>query len=107
MRKLLLPVCVSFLAVSARAQIDVPYEHYVLPNGLHVILHEDHSTPIVGVNVWYHVGSAREKPGKTGFAHLFEHMMFQGSGHMDKGEHFDLPPINRSKCYIGLKRRQV
>jgi zinc protease len=69
-------------------QIDVPFEKYVLPNGLNVILHKDHSVPIVGVNLWYHVGSAREKPGKTGFAHLFEHMMFQGSEHVEKGDHF-------------------
>ena len=73
-----------------RTQVDVPFEKYVLPNGLNVILHEDHSVPIVGVNVWYHVGSGREKPGKTGFAHLFEHMMFQGSGHVGKGDHFKL-----------------
>ncbi|TFG88442.1 MAG: insulinase family protein, partial [Gemmatimonadales bacterium] len=59
------------------------FEHYELPNGLDVILHVDHSTPIVGVNVWYHVGSKNEKPGRTGFAHLFEHMMFQGSQHYD------------------------
>ena len=50
-----------------------------LPNGLHVILHEDHSVPVVTVNVWYHVGSSRERAGRTGFAHLFEHLMFQGS----------------------------
>jgi zinc protease len=71
-----------------QTQITVPFEKYVLPNGLNVILHEDHSVPIVGVNMWYHVGSAREKRGKTGFAHLFEHMMFQGSKHVEKGEHF-------------------
>ncbi len=71
-------------------QVNVPFEKYVLPNGLEVILHEDHSVPIVAVNVWYHVGSAREKPGKTGFAHLFEHMMFQGSKHVEKGDHFKL-----------------
>jgi zinc protease len=71
-----------------QTQINVPFEKYVLANGLNVILHEDHSVPIVGVNLWYHVGSGREKPGKTGFAHLFEHMMFQGSSHVEKGEHF-------------------
>jgi zinc protease len=54
-----------------------------LPNGLRLILHEDHSTPIVAVNIWYHVGSKNEVPGRTGFAHLFEHMMFQGSKHYD------------------------
>jgi zinc protease len=59
----------------------VEFEKHVLKNGLNVILHEDHSTPIVAVNLWYHVGSKNEKPGRTGFAHLFEHMMFQGSEH--------------------------
>lgn len=62
---------------------ELAFEKYELPNGLQVILHEDHSTPIVAVNVWYHVGSKNERPGKTGFAHLFEHMMFQGSQHYD------------------------
>ena len=59
--------------------IDVPYKKYVLPNGLRLIVHEDHKAPIVAVNIWYHVGSKNEKPGKTGFAHLFEHLMFNGS----------------------------
>lgn len=62
---------------------ELAFEKYVLPNGLQVILHEDRSTPIVAVNIWYHVGSKNERPGKTGFAHLFEHMMFQGSQHHD------------------------
>src|SRR5690349_24436510 len=61
------------------AQIDIPYEKHVLPNGLTVIIHEDHKAPMVAVNTWYHVGSKDEKPGKTGFAHLFEHLMFNGS----------------------------
>jgi len=60
-------------------KVDIPYERHVLPNGLTLIVHEDHKAPIVAVNVWYHVGSKDEKPGKTGFAHLFEHLMFQGS----------------------------
>ncbi len=63
---------------------QIPFEKYSLPNGLQVILHEDHSTPIVCVNVWYHVGSKDEQLGRTGFAHLFEHMMFQGSEHYDQ-----------------------
>jgi zinc protease len=63
----------------------IPFEKYTLPNGLQVILHVDHATPIVGTNVWYHVGSKNERPGRTGFAHLFEHMMFQGSKHFDHG----------------------
>ena len=62
----------------------IAFEKYRLPNGLDVILHEDHSTPIVAVNVWYHVGSKNERPGRTGFAHLFEHMMFQGSKHYNR-----------------------
>src|SRR5215468_8701880 len=58
---------------------SIKFTEYSLANGLRVILHEDHSTPIVGVNLWYHVGSKNETIGKTGYAHLFEHMMFQGS----------------------------
>jgi zinc protease len=66
----------------ARAQeIDIPYEKFVLDNGVTLIVHEDHKAPIVAVNVWYHVGSKNEKEGKTGFAHLFEHLMFNGSEH--------------------------
>lgn len=61
--------------------IDVPYKKFVLPNGLRLIVHEDHKAPIAAVNVWYHVGSKNEKPGKSGFAHLFEHLMFNGSEH--------------------------
>jgi zinc protease len=68
------------------AQLAVPYTQFTLPNGLHVILHEDHSVPLVSVNIWYHVGSAREKPKRTGFAHLFEHLMFEGSKHVKEGE---------------------
>ena len=59
--------------------IDLTYTRYVLPNGLRLIVHEDHKAPIVAVNVWYHVGSKNEKQGKSGFAHLFEHLMFNGS----------------------------
>src|SRR6202046_2762066 len=62
-------------------QVDIPYEKFVLDNGLTVIVHEDHKAPIVAVNMWYHVGSKNEKLGKTGFAHLFEHLMFGGSEH--------------------------
>jgi zinc protease len=66
--------------------LQVPYTLFTLPNGLTVILHEDHTIPVATVNVWYHVGSGREKPGRTGFAHLFEHIMFEGSGHVKEGE---------------------
>ncbi len=66
-------------------KIDIPYKKFVLPNGLTRIVHEDHKAPIVAVNLWYHVGSKNEKPGKTGFAHLFEHLMFTGSEHFKGG----------------------
>jgi len=66
--------------------LEVKYTQFALPNGLRVILHEDHSVPVVTVNTWYHVGSANEIPGRTGFAHLFEHLMFMGSGHVPYGE---------------------
>jgi len=66
-------------------KLAVPYIQFTLPNGLDVILHEDHRVPLVAVSAWYHVGSAREKPGRTGFAHLFEHIMFEGSGHVAEG----------------------
>jgi zinc protease len=68
----------------------IKYEEYRLKNGLRVILHEDKSTPIVAVNVWYHVGSKNEVPGRTGFAHLFEHMMFQGSKNYNDDYFFPL-----------------
>lgn len=63
--------------------VEIPYTRFVLDNGLTLIVHEDHKAPIVAVNVWYHVGSKNEKAGKTGFAHLFEHLMFNGSEHFN------------------------
>ena len=74
----------------AAPRLAVPYQMFTLPNGLTVILHEDHSVPQVAVNVWYHVGSSYEKPGRTGFAHLFEHLMFEGSGHVKEGQFDEL-----------------
>ena len=75
-----------FLALIAAAplsaaadKIDIPYQKFVLDNGLTLIVHEDHKAPIVAFNVWYHVGSKNEKTGKTWFAHLFEHLMFNGT----------------------------
>src|SRR6516165_9920297 len=67
--------------------IKIPIETYKLPNGLTVVLSVDHSTPTVAVAAWYHVGSKNETPGRTGFAHLFEHVMFTGSGHVPYGLH--------------------
>src|SRR5437899_2847025 len=66
-------------------KIDIPYKKFVLKNGLTLIVHEDHKAPILALNLWYHVGSKNEKPGKTGFAHLFEHLMFTGSEHFKGG----------------------
>jgi len=68
----------------------IPVETFHLDNGLFVTLSEDHTAPIAAVNLWYHVGSANEKTGRTGFAHLFEHMLFQGSAHVGSNEHFEL-----------------
>jgi zinc protease len=71
-------------------ELTIPYEMYRLKNGLTIIIHEDHSDPLVHVDVTYHVGSAREEAGKSGFAHFFEHMMFQGSKHVGDDQHFKL-----------------
>ena len=65
--------------------MDIPFSKHTLANGLDVLLHESHGCPIVAVNIWYHVGSKNERPGHTGFAHLFEHLMFEGSQHHDSG----------------------
>src|SRR5204863_7173075 len=87
-RILLTALCgaLCFMGASALADeaklpkdIDIPYKKFVLTNGLTLIVHEDHKAPIVAFNVWYHVGSKNERPGRTGFAHLFEHLMFNGS----------------------------
>jgi len=90
-RGVLLLVAASLLAaLPATAAVRPPrlqYEMFTLPNGLTVILHEDRSTPIVHLQLWYHVGSKNEKPGKTGFAHLFEHMMFKGSKNVGPEAH--------------------
>ena len=70
--------------------MQIPIETFTLPNGLRVVLSEDHTAPIVAVNLWYHVGSANERAGRTGFAHLFEHMLFQGSQDVGANEHFEI-----------------
>jgi zinc protease len=80
MRPLVAATLLSCFAVCAQ-EIDIPFQKFVLPNGLTLIVHEDHKAPIVSVDVWYHVGSKNERPGKHGFAHLFEHLMFGGSEH--------------------------
>ena len=75
---------------SGREALAIPYETYTLPNGLEVLLARDPKLPVVAVNVWYHVGAYHEQPGRTGFAHLFEHMMFQGSKHVPDDVHIAL-----------------
>jgi len=75
---------------AAPPKLELAYTQFRLANGLTVILHEDHTVPVISTNMWYHVGSAREKTGRTGFAHLFEHLMFMGSQHVKPGEFDDL-----------------
>ena len=75
-------------AAPAAGPLKIDYEKFTLANGLDVILSEDHRLPLVAVNIWYHVGPANEVAGRTGFAHLFEHMMFQGSKHVPGDLHF-------------------
>jgi len=79
-------VACALPATLAAQSLRVPYTTFTLPNGLKVIVHEDHSVPIVTVNTWYHVGSGDERPGRTGFAHLFEHLMFMGSQNVPTGQ---------------------
>ena len=73
-------------AQETQMELSLPYSEFTLDNGLHVLVHEDHSVPIASVNVWYRVGSANELVGRTGFAHLFEHLMFEGSANVPEGE---------------------
>lgn len=87
--KISLLVCAAILLVRpafSQGRIGIPYQMHRLSNGLTVILHEDHTVPMVAVDVWYHVGSGYEKKGRTGFAHLFEHIMFEGSGNVAEGD---------------------
>src|SRR5579862_888570 len=85
MRAILVPALLTALVSSATAQV-VKYEKYLLPNGMTVILHEDHALPIATVNIWYHVGSRDEPPHRSGFAHLFEHLMFMGTKRAPKSD---------------------
>lgn len=94
MHKKLLSLFLASMFGSAMAQSKIEFEEYDLDNGLHVILHEDHSTPIVAVSVLYHVGSKNEKEGRSGFAHFFEHLMFEGSPNIDRGEYMKIVSAN-------------
>jgi zinc protease len=86
MNALLALACGASLAAAPQAVPSIPFQQFTLPNGLHVILSEDHTAPLVGVEMLYDVGSKDEKPGRTGFAHLYEHLMFQGTANLPKGE---------------------
>jgi zinc protease len=87
MKRLLFAILVLPSLLAAQdAGLTVPFTRFVLRNGLNVILHEDHALPLVSVNIYYNVGSGREKPGRTGFAHLFEHLMFEGSKNVPEGK---------------------
>ncbi|MEE2610498.1 MAG: pitrilysin family protein, partial [Acidobacteriota bacterium] len=91
MRKLLLLfvfLAANLVQAELVPELDLDYEKFTLDNGLRIVVHEDRKAPIVAVGVWYHVGSKNEPPGKTGFAHLFEHLMFNGSENYD-GEWFE------------------
>lgn len=94
MKKLFLGLLAVGAASMSFAQTDIEFKEYTLDNGLHVILHEDHSTPIVAVSVLYHVGSKNEKTGRTGFAHFFEHLMFEGSPNIERGEYMKIVQAN-------------
>ncbi|MGE8212756.1 MAG: M16 family metallopeptidase, partial [Stenotrophomonas sp.] len=82
------PLVAQAKPAATAAAVDIPYETFTLPNGLRVVVHTDRKAPIVAVNIWYHVGAKDEQVGRTGFAHLFEHLMFQRSENHD-GEFFE------------------
>lgn len=94
MRRILLSVAIFSVAMVSQAQNKIEFEQYKLKNGLNVILHEDHSTPIVAVTVLYHVGSKNENPDRTGFAHFFEHLLFEGTENIKRGEYMKLVQSN-------------
>ena len=83
----------SFCGTKLKAQ-KVEFTEYDLPNGLHVILHDDHHAPVVAVSVMYHVGSKNEESGRTGFAHFFEHLLFEGSENIKRGEFMKIVSAN-------------
>lgn len=94
MKKRLFTVLAVGSILHVAAQKKVEYVEYDLPNGMHVILHEEHATPIVAVSVMYHVGSKNENPNRTGFAHFFEHLLFEGSTNISRGEYSKLVERN-------------
>ena len=94
MKSIFLTLLALILLNTGFAQSKINYIEYDLPNGIHVILHEEHSTPIVAVSVLYHVGSKNENTERTGFAHFFEHLLFEGSQNIGRGEYSKLVEKN-------------
>jgi predicted Zn-dependent peptidase len=94
MKKTFITGVLSLSALTSFSQKKIEYVEYDLPNGIHVILHEEHATPIVAVSILYHVGSKNEKPERTGFAHFFEHLLFEGSQNIKRGEYSELVEKN-------------
>ena len=94
MKKTIITGLLSLSALTSFSQKRIEYVEYDLPNGIHVILHEEHATPIVAVSILYHVGSKNEKPERTGFAHFFEHLLFEGSQNIKRGEYSELVEKN-------------
>jgi len=94
MKKTIVTGLLAFVALSTQAQKKIEYVEYDLPNGIHVIIHEEHSTPNVAVSILYHVGSKNETPERTGFAHFFEHLLFEGSANIGRGEYSELVEKN-------------
>jgi predicted Zn-dependent peptidase len=94
MRHIFITGFLAIAAFSTQAQKKIDYVEYDLPNGIHVILHEEHATPIVAVSILYHVGSKNENPERTGFAHFFEHLLFEGSTNIGRGEYSELVEKN-------------
>lgn len=94
MKRILIAIVLCFGLISINAQSKIEFEQYKLKNGMKVILHEDHSTPIVAVTILYHVGSKNEDPKRTGFAHFFEHLLFEGSENIGRGEYMKIVQSN-------------
>jgi predicted Zn-dependent peptidase len=94
MKKIVLTGLLLSTGLSVFSQKKIEYKEYDLPNGIHVILHQESSTPIVAVSVLYHVGSKNEIPERTGFAHFFEHLLFEGSKNIGRGEYSQLVEKN-------------
>ena len=95
-KRIVLAVSALFAFGSSYAQMQsnkIDFTEYDLDNGMHVILHQDKSTPIVAISVLYHVGSKNEDPSRTGFAHFFEHLLFEGSENIERGEFFKILPL--------------